>query len=93
MEPSGDVWRANVSLIGEVSTREIMVLKRAAKGSLAVNAGMAEAGGHSSKRFVTDLKEMVEGNSSAKSTMNSGSAEDGDDDAFEDVVAQCLSVE
>lgn len=75
VELSKDFQRSNENLIGVVSERMIMIVKRSAKAALAVNAGLGGIVDPSSDMLVVDLDDKVVGDSIAKATANRRSDE------------------
>lgn len=63
---------ARDKLIGVLSARETMVMKRAAKVALPVTTGVAKNGGHSIDLLFVDLDGNVNGSSSTKPTLSRG---------------------
>lgn len=61
-----------------LSAKGIMVVKRVAKTANVANKRIDENGNPSRERFVGDLDETVDGNSSAWATLRRGFAEIGD---------------
>lgn len=77
-----DFWGASRNLVGVVSARAFMVVKREVKAALAVKTGIAENDGSISDMFVVDYDETLDGNSSPKSRVSRDFAEIRDENAF-----------
>lgn len=70
-----------------------MVVKRATKAVLAVNTGIAENGSPSNDMLAAELDQMVQRNSSTKSTLSRIFAKTGDKNACKEAVAQFVPFE
>lgn len=60
-------------------------MKRAARAALAANTGIAENVGPSNDMFVADREGEVDGSSSAETTLSTGFAETGNENASKEV--------
>lgn len=70
----------------------IIAVDGGAKAAFAVKTGVAENGCCSSDMFVAGLHGKADGNSSAKDSLNKGSAKIREEKAFKEAVAICVPV-
>lgn len=70
LECSRNIRIASDTLIGVLSTRELIRTKHAAKDALGVNTGIAENGDPSNDILVVDLGEKVDRHSRAKASLS-----------------------
>lgn len=90
MELSENFRRADYNLIGVLSARETMVVKRAVKAALTINSCIAGNGSPNSDRSVSDVTEKLSGNSSAKAALRKGFADIGNENTFKKDVTHCV---
>lgn len=87
VERSKDFWEARENLIGVLSARKIMAVKRAARAALSINTEIAEDGTPSTDMAVLNLNEKADDNSSANAAVSRFFAKVGDENDFEKAVA------
>lgn len=90
LEPCRDICKADDNLIGVISARQVIVLKRKTKAALAVSISIAENSGLPSEMLVADLDAKVDSNSSAKAMLSRDLTKNGEENASREAVAHCV---